>query len=288
MSTATGEAKNKKQISIKFVLGVAAPIFAICVAIAASAVIDQVLFGMALSQTKFWQSKVTADSSFVPWPNEATRLLIGFVIVGIVGSIASAFVSVNRFSLHALYRNRLVRAFLGASNPNRRPNLFTDFDSNDNELMHLLWPPSAGSWRPFHIVNMALNTVATKRLAWQERKAEPFTASPLHCGSSYKGFRPSSEYGHRNRGISLGTAFAISGAAVSPNMGYQSTEAGSFALSVFNVRLGWWLGNPGEEGNRSCRKYAPVRHGTLDVFTLTQQRADSHLVREGTNRMGGD
>ena len=43
----------------------------------------------------------------------------------------------------------------------------------------------------FHVVNIALNVVSTKRLAWQERKAESFTVSPQHCGSAYLGFRHS-------------------------------------------------------------------------------------------------
>ena len=41
----------------------------------------------------------------------------------------------------------------------------------------------------FHVVNMALNVVASKNLAWQERKAEPFVMTPLACGNPYVGFR---------------------------------------------------------------------------------------------------
>jgi hypothetical protein len=47
-----------------------------------------------------------------------------------------------------------------------------------------------------------------------------------------------------NDGILLGTAVAISGAAASPNQGYHTSTAVAFLMSVFNVRLGWWLGNP--------------------------------------------
>jgi hypothetical protein len=101
---------------------------------------------------------------------------------------------------------------------------------------------------------MALNTTSTKRLAWQERKAESFTVSPLYCVNATKGFRDSSEYGGR---ISVATAMAISGAALSPNMGYQSTWAGSFVFSLLNVRLGWWLGNTGIEGETTYRRNAP-------------------------------
>jgi hypothetical protein len=42
-----------------------------------------------------------------------------------------------------------------------------------------------------------------------ERKAAPFTVSPLHSGSSVVGYRNSAEYGGPN-GITLGTAMVIS------------------------------------------------------------------------------
>ncbi len=123
--------------------------------------------------------------------------------------------------------------------------------------MHQLWSPvEKGNWRPFHVINVALNVVSSARLAWQERKAEPFTISPLHCGCSCLGYRHSGTYGGET-GISLGTAMAISGAAANPNMGYNSSPMTSFLMSLFNVRLGWWLANPGPSGQASCEKEGP-------------------------------
>ena len=151
--------------------------------------------------------------------------------------LASSLIGVNRFSMHALYRDRITRAYLGASNTNRNPNPFTGFDPNDN------LPISDLLQRPMHMVNMCLNLTSGENLAWQERKAESFTASPLHCGSLNLGYRPSDEYGGP-RGMKLGTAVGISGAAASPNMGYHSSSALALILTFFNVRLGWWLGNP--------------------------------------------
>ena len=57
--------------------------------------------------------------------------------------------------------------------------------------------------------------------------------------------------------MSLGTAVAISGAAASPNMGYHSSPALTFIMTLFNARLGSWLGNPKQrrwrdEGPRSA------------------------------------
>jgi hypothetical protein len=37
---------------------------------------------------------------------------------------------------------------------------------------------------------------------------------------------------------------AISGAAASPNMGYHSSPLIGLMMTLFNVRLGWWFGNP--------------------------------------------
>ena len=100
------------------------------------------------------------------------------------------------------------------------------------------------SYKPLHVVNMALNLVAGENLAWQQRKAESFTSSPLHSGcyciddpeQGGRGcYRRSKEYGD---GISIGTAVAISGAAVSPNMGYHSSAAITFLLTLFNARMG--------------------------------------------------
>jgi hypothetical protein len=45
-------------------------------------------------------------------------------------------------------------------------------------------------------------------------------------------------------GIAMHSAVAISGAAVSPDMGYHSDPAMAFLLTMFNVRLGWWIKNP--------------------------------------------
>lgn len=180
------------------------------------------------------------------------------VIVGLFGFgvVMGRLIDINRFSLHGAYRERLIRAYLGASRgPDRKPHPFTGLDPEDNVGMKDL----QGN-RPFHVVNMALNLVAGRDLAWQDRKAESFTASPLHCGNLYLGYRESGRYGlhqRSGRAISLGTALAISGAAASPNMGYHSSAIVTFLLALFNVRLGWWLGNPGKAGEETYATIGP-------------------------------
>jgi hypothetical protein len=201
-----------------------------------------------------------------PWTSRAASWLLGakepyqgelFVVFFLTaacllfGIVMGYFINVNKFSLHATYRIRLIRAFLAASRASkeRRPHLFTGFDPNDNIFMSDLRPG-----KPFHVVNTALNLVKGRQLAWQERKAESFTISRLHSGSWHLGYRPSAQYGDA---ISLGTALTISGAAASPNMGYHSSPLVGFLMTLFNVRLGWWLGNPGTPGAKTWRRGGP-------------------------------
>jgi hypothetical protein len=265
--------------------------------------------------------------------------------------------------MQGMYRNRLIRAYLGASRYARDPDRFTGFDENDNLQMYelrpqLLWATSfddpnafvdqlraQGSERaktlwagldadlrakiekhkrpneayapsliagvlqwvnvmiqtrdldtgeedgspvlmlkrnrdkleetfpsleklgehrqPFHVVNTALNVVSGDKLAWQQRMAASFTVTPLHCGSMYVGYRDARVYGGDD-GISLGTAVAISGAAASPNQGYHSSVPLAFIMTLLNVRLGSWLGNPGLHGEGTFTRSNP--RGNLETL----------------------
>ncbi|MEO8042661.1 MAG: patatin-like phospholipase family protein, partial [Acidobacteriota bacterium] len=227
-----------------------------------------------------------SDPNMETFPRHATiltttRLAYFFgilvVLVGI-GVVMAFFVNVNKFSLHGAYRDRLVRAYLGASNTRRRRNSFTGFDDRDNFQLHRL-----KDQKPFHVINATVNLVGGKTLAWQNRKAASFTMSPLHCGSWTLGYRNTNEYCRNaslgpcaeldacnqlgakcalkadgktpdcqipGKAIRLGTAMAISGAAANPNMGYYSSSVVTFLMSLFNIRLGWWLGNTNAMGAR--------------------------------------
>ncbi len=336
------------------------------------------------------------------------RLVLSFgVILFLVGSLISLLINLNIFSLHAGYRNRLIRAFLGASRTEqqRKPNPFTGFDPADNVAMHELRPglfveedfpralalasvllgnanPSTykankpyaadvaryleerkfltnlnglrdpktysiklvaalrkdlngvlpdpelskkfpelcdtpttsgqnpddiflnrailekafGDWiRPLSsheeyrlmpVINTTLNLVGGDNLAWQQRKAEPFSVSPLHAGCFRLGYRDSRFYGGRETGgISIGTAAAISGAAASSNMGYYTTSPVlSLVLTFFNVRLGWWLGNPGAAGKDTFELRAPtssVKPVLDEAFGLTDDENKYVYLTDG-------
>lgn len=176
------------------------------------------------------------------------------------------FFSVNIFSLHGMYRSRLIRAYLGASNESRTPDFFTNFDDDDN-LPEKDLPQDEQA--PLYIINATLNLVATTNTAWTQRKAESFTFSPLHCGSLRAGYVPTQYYAGAN-GLTLGTAMAISGAAFNPNMGYHSSPLLTLIMTLFNVRLGYWLPNPRQRNDADffrrsspCLALAPLLNEAL-------------------------
>ncbi|HEX8293849.1 MAG TPA: patatin-like phospholipase family protein [Pyrinomonadaceae bacterium] len=146
----------------------------------------------------------------------------------------------------------------------------------------LKYPPRLH--RLMHVVNMALNLVGGDKLAWQHRRAESFTTSALHSGSLFVGYRRTRDYGGKN-GISLGTAVAISGAAASSNMGYFSPSPFvTLALTFFNARLGWWLGNPGVHGAETFFRSHPQKalSPILDeAFGLTDDQNPYVLLSDG-------
>jgi len=233
---------------------------------------------------------------------DTTGWLSVWIALGALAAAAALLswrVDINEFSMHHFYRNRLVRCYLGASHV-RKPQSFTGFDSHDDvRLADLAGPGFTG---PYPLVNTTLNLVSGEDLAWQQRKGASFIFTPKFCGyqiaghpgargdarpdptgaATCPGYRETRHYAYPELGgISLGTAMAISGAAASPNEGYHSSPATAFLMTVFDVRLGWWLGNPaGKKPHRSAPKFALV-HLMRELFGLTNQRSNFVYLSDG-------
>lgn len=264
---------RRENVPMTFVLSAATLVFLVAVAVGLSCAIPLVV-------------KYFGD--LAGWGGNSLRCnAVALVLCVVLVLVLSSIVNVNRFSAHGLYRNRLIRAFLGSARGltgmhgnTRDP--FTGFDPNDNRRVHkLTFPRTKGRTRLFPVINMALNTVAGANLAWQERKAESFTVSPLHSGNEWVKYWPTNNYCSRS-GMSLGTAIAISGAAASPNMGYHSSPLVGLIMTLFNVRLGWWLGNP----SSPCA--APMESPPFgmiqfvqELFGLTSDRSSYVYLSDG-------
>ena len=202
-------------------------------------------------------------------PARLGRVALLLLVCVVIAAIASARININEFSLHNFYKNRLVRCYLGASNASsRQPNRLTGFDPKDDFALSEL-TPERGYHGPYSIVNTTLNINVGSELSQQERKGSSFVMTPAYCGfhvqhsSAYKPEDPRfEEHGYRQtradeppkhdgemgysdpKGPTVGQAMAISGAAASPNAGYTTSGPMAFLLTIFDARLGWWLGNP--------------------------------------------
>jgi Patatin-like phospholipase len=214
------------------------------------------------------------------------RFLLLFFLSLAIALFFGRRVDINDFSMHAFYRDRLARCYGGAADLHRIPNLFTGFTRNDRSLrVHQLLPvgyraldeqgnpvldkegsPVVGTYAgPFPVICTAINLTTGEDLAYQERQAASFAFTPIFSGynvgwtsarnhwNQFNGFVDTPSFVYQDAGsLTLATACAISGAAASPSMGYHSNPAIAFLLTVFNVRLGWWLRNP------RCRRIGRV------------------------------
>ncbi len=164
----------------------------------------------------------------------------------------------------------VVRCYLGVTRwrPGMRsPEPFTKFDFDDDLQLNDLGPHSTcpqDEFRgPFPILNCSLNLGGSTDLALHTRHSASFSLTPLYCGADRPlvGYAPTlgdkdiegnDTVGFAN-GVRLGEAVAVSGAAASPNMGYNTSPLVAFLLTMFNVRLGWWYPNPGRSKWKSGR-----------------------------------
>ena len=206
--------------------------------------------------------------------------------------------NINEFSMHHFYKNRLVRCFLGAGRAsNRTPNRLTGFDPFDDFPLATLVPsidPERSYLGPYAIVNCALNLNTGSELAKMERRGASFIFTPRYCGFdpphsredlvvtartadlSREGYRATPGYMEPN-GPGIGTAIAISGAAANPNAGYHTSAPLAFLMTILNVRLGWWLGNPRRD--KASARSGP-KNALLSLLSelFAQSNGRSHYV----------
>ena len=228
----------------------------------------------------------------------ALHVLAGLSIGEILGTFAAALLigllfswcfEINIFGLNQFYRNRIVRCYLGATrwtSGMRKPNPFTKFDFNDDLKLSRFRTDSPGDDKgvsdcdpyrgPFPIINCALNLAGSSDLSLNTRHSSSFTLTPLRCGSDRTnvGYAPTWSKGGGSfaDGVPLGQAVAISGAAVSSNMGYNTSPLVAFLLTMFNVRLGWWFPNPGQSAWRSRGLRFSIYYMVMELLGIADER----------------
>ena len=147
--------------------------------------------------------------------------------------------------LHAFYRERILRTYLGASNtklvagcagaPTAAQNRQTEEDANDDLLLSDFTADPDRLSRPLHLVCCAANDLAGDHLANLGRGARSAVLSPF--GISIGNVAMSAP------DVTVSNAQTASAAAFNSQMGSVSRRLGpavTFLLAALNLRLGLW------------------------------------------------
>ena len=136
--------------------------------------------------------------------------------------------------MHRFYRDRLSKVYLF------NPVAHTHVDG-----LRLSELKIAETGAPYHLINTTLNIQGTKDRNMQGRGADFFLFSPRWCGSYQTGYCSTDILERRDPDVNLGTCTAISGASAAPYMGPSTNKMLVFLFTILNIRLDYWLPNPG-------------------------------------------
>ena len=199
-------------------------------------------------------------------------------------TIVAILIDPHDLGLHHFYRERLCRAYLGASNERvaaggqnlpiwrrRRRPATDELDKDDLSLSTL------GS-QPLHLICCAANDLSADTLTTLSRGARSCVLS--RHGISIDGWRRPLNDG-RSR-LTLASAITASAAAFNSCMGSLSMRLGpaaSFLMTALNLRLGLWVDNPRRERSLAMRLAPPLLQEMFAVAGMEGNRV--HLSDGG-------
>lgn len=181
--------------------------------------------------------------------SKSLELLYYQLSAAILILVLAKLLPINKISIHRYYRDRLMETF----NPDvadilsSKKSVLAD-KANTTTLNDCLSPDK--NTMPYHIINSNLILVGSKIAKFKGRGGDNFILSPLFSGSNATGWMKSEVFA--NNSITLPTAVAISGAAANSDSGVAGSGLTikpliSAIMTIFNLRLGYWVVNPNPE-----------------------------------------
>ncbi len=180
--------------------------------------------------------------------------MLHFVVAVILAAAVLAlarFLPINNISIHRYYRDRLMESYMPDAEK-----VFAGADAcaaeranttGVHELNRNRYPQSEKTSLPYHLINTNIILVESSISKFRGRGGDNFILSPLYSGSNATGWRNTEEF--CDGSVTLPSAVAISGAAANPNAGVAGQGLSinpviSILMSIFNLRLGYWVCNP--------------------------------------------
>lgn len=234
--------------------------------------IAKLMFGVHAGLERNQNASQALNERISDTTRHSKALFIGLLAV-VIGLGCWLTFDVNLTSIHSLYRDRLAAAFLVGKDTEGDVDIEGDLD------LHRICRYEDRSIAPYHLINVALNMQASRELKVRDRQSDFFIFSKRFVGGQCTGYCRSENMEQVFPQMSLATAMAISAAAASPNMGRGTSPMLVAFMTLLNIRLGYWVPNPGlleESANRTRRwrrrrsrseSLLPAGYGFKEILT---------------------
>ncbi|MFT3815755.1 MAG: patatin-like phospholipase family protein [Acidovorax sp.] len=259
--------------------------------------------GAMLALVVFWMSLVHRSVTLPLFDSQSgLRWTISFLWLGVIELLPLIFMLIsrgnrgflNRSSLFAFYRARLVRSYLGATNRDRFRDAqggplgqypamaatggnfksVREVSGGDDLNMTSYAPYEKGG--PVHLLNVCINQTQDVEhgLFNTDRKGLSMTVGPrCHvCVGQERWYQLEGQSG----GLTLGAWTAISGAAVAPGLGATTRPGLAALLTMAGIRLGYWWDSEGLTARKPTGamigKYGQLLGELRGSFTGTERR----------------
>lgn len=183
-----------------------------------------------------------------------TRSWVDYWLIAASTFLFSNYViDINYASLHSFYKERVARTYLLSHESNDEVNENFPYQGKEPKGYRVISNPNqrisnihASMRSPYHLINAALNVPikSSTQDDLRDRNSDFFLFSECYCGSKAGEYFETSEWEEHNDDLTLGTAIAISGAAVSSRAGVTTTWWMTPLFSWLNIRSGYWLKVP--------------------------------------------
>ncbi|MFN0193041.1 MAG: hypothetical protein ACKVP5_13870, partial [Aestuariivirga sp.] len=197
------------------------------------------------------------------------KYAIAYLVIGIAMLALWLLQTPNANSLHRLYRDRLSKAFAFAMKDNA-------VETRDTMRVSEIDVRNA----PYHIYNAALNIQGSEKVNQRGRNADLFHFGPRYSGSELTGYVRTPALEGVDPGFNIATAMAVSGAAVSSNMGSESIRPLSLTLALMNFRLGYWTRNP-REVHKGRTVTPKIFYLVSEIFSFLNEESSHIYLTDG-------
>lgn len=207
--------------------------------------IGSLFFVASLIIISFYITNTVLKLNFNQYDDRILLLILTYFVTFIV----LGWGSVNATGFHRFYRDRLMETFMPSVQAIQRGDALQSNIADNLSVGDLARSPEEREGRPYHLINAHAILCNDRDRKIALRGGDNFLISAAFIGSSATGWATTGDYARQHGPLTLASAMAASGAAANAHAGYVGTGLTrdrfvSTVMSILNIRLGLWVGNP--------------------------------------------